>query len=227
MTQIVYTPAEGDPVEVDLKDQYLAALFAWMLPGAGHLYQKRYAKGFVFMVCILSIFVFGLGLTKGRCVYATDSAGTLNYYYIGQFPVGLPALPAIVQSIKTSGGNDPFFELCERFPADYKNSDLAFTKIDRSKAGETFEDLPRERTLKDGLMAPPAGPYFEGDKDTLAMWHQDYKHMFEIGVLYTFVAGLLNVLAIYDAFCGPAIVTKFQQEEMEKRKNRKKNKGQL
>jgi len=29
------------------------------------------------------------------------------------------------------------------------------------------------------------------------------------------VAGLLNMLAIYDAFCGPAILTEAQKEELE------------
>ena len=222
MTKIVYSPAEGDPVEVDLKNQYLAAFLAWLIPGAGHLYQKRYPKGLLFMVCILSTFAFGLFFSDGRCVYATDSAGKLNYYYIGQFAVGLPALPAIVQSVKTSGGEDPFFELCERYPADFANQELAFTKIDRSKPGESFEDIPRSETLKDGFMAPPAGPIRESTRDTLGMWHFDYKQKFEMAVLYTFVAGLLNVLAIYDAFCGPAIVTAFQQEEMENRKKKKK-----
>lgn len=222
MTEIVYTPPEGEPVQVNLKNQYFAALLAWLLPGAGHLYQGRYAKGLLFMVCILSTFVIGLGLSGGRCVYATDSAGKLNYYYIGQVAAGLPALPAVAQAIKTSGGEDPFFELCERFPSNFENPAMAFEEINRSRQGESEQDIPRSQTLKDGLMAPPAGPVFEGEKDTLAMWHQKYKHMFEIAVLYTFVAGLLNVLAIYDAFCGPAIVTKLQQEEMEMRKKKKK-----
>lgn len=225
MTEIVYTQPDGEPVQVNLKDQYWAAFLAWLLPGAGHIYQGRYAKGLLFMVCILSTFIFGLGLGRGRCVYATDSTGKLNYYYIGQFANGLPALPAVVQSIKTSGGNDPFFELCERFPDDFRNPEFAFHKIDRTADGESEEDIPRKETLKDGLMAPPAGPIYEGKADTLAMWHRDYKHMFEMGVLYTLVAGMLNVLAIYDAFCGPAIVTALQKEELENRK--KKKKGQV
>ena len=220
MPEIVYTQPEGEPVHVNLKDQYWAAFLAWLVPGAGHIYQGRYAKGMLFMVCILSTFLFGLGLGRGRCVYATDSTGKLNYYYIAQFGAGLPALPAVVQSIKTSGGNDPFFELCERFPADYENVGMRFHKVDR-----TQEDISRERTLKDGLMAPPAGPIYEAEPDTLAMWHFDYKHMFEIGVLYTLVAGLLNLLAVYDAFCGPAIITLAQKEELDKRK--KKGKGDL
>jgi len=218
MPEIVYTPPEGEPVHVNLKDQYWSAFLAWMVPGAGHFYQGRYAKGFLFLVCIMSTFLFGLGLGRGRCVYATDSTGKLNYYYIGQFGMGLSAFPAVVQSMKTAGGGDPFFELCERFPADYPNAALQFHKVDREKDG----DIPRSETLKDGFMAPPAGPIRPDYPDTLGMWHYDYKHMFEMGVLYTFVAGLLNILAIYDAFCGPAIVTLAQKEEMEKRKKKKK-----
>lgn len=225
MPEIVYTQSEGEPVHVNLKDQYWAAFLAWLLPGAGHIYQGRYAKGFLFMVCILSTFLFGLGLGRGRCVYATDSAGKLNYYYIGQVATGLPALPAVVQSIKTSGGKDPFFELCERYPANFGKTEMRFRKIDRSNPNESEAVIPRSQTLKDGLMAPPAGPIYEDYVDTLARWHFDYKHMFEMGVLYTFVAGLLNLLAIYDAFCGPAIVTEAQKEELERR--RKKKKGLL
>ena len=211
MPEIVYTPPEGEPVHVNLKDQYWSAFLAWLLPGAGHFYQGRYAKGFLFMVCIMSTFLFGLGMGRGRCVYATDSTGKLNYYYVGQFAMGLPAIPAVVQSIKTAGGNDPFFVLCERFPADYANPELQFHKV-KPKDGKIAN------TLKDGFMAPPAGPIRPDDPDTLGMWHVDYKHMYEMGVLYTFVAGLLNILAIYDAFCGPAIVTLAQKEEMERSK---------
>lgn len=223
MPEIVYTQPEGEPVQVNLKDQYWAAFLAWLIPGAGHIYQGRYAKGLLFMVCILSTFIYGLGLGRGRCVYATDSTGKLNYYYIGQIGVGIPALPAVAQSIKTSGGGYPFFELCERFPADFGNERLRFRKIDREKYPDEA-DIPHDLTLKDGLMAPPAGPINENNPDTLAMWQFDYKHMYEIGVLYTLVAGLLNLLAIYDAFCGPAIVTLAQKEELEKRKKKGKDK---
>ena len=45
--------------------------------------------------------------------------------------------------------------------------------------------------------------------------------MFDIGVLYTMVAGLLNYLAIYDAFCGPAILTEAQKEELDERSKKK------
>ncbi len=56
-----------------------------------------------------------------------------------------------------------------------------------------------------GFMAPPRvdandpGP----GRETL---HDLYRHLprlFEIGTAYTMIAGLLNILAVYDACCGP------------------------
>jgi hypothetical protein len=54
-----------------------------------------------------------------------------------------------------------------------------------------------------GFMAPPEQPVKEQEHDKLAEWHRELKTRFELGTLYTMVAGLLNVLVIYDAFAGP------------------------
>ncbi len=218
MPEIVYHVPEGEPVHVNLKDQYWAALLAWLFPGAGHLFQGRTAKGLLFMICIVSTFVFGLAMGRARCVTATTGTGSLNYYFLAQGAVGALSFPAIIQSVKTSDGADPFWVLCERFPEDYANEKIRFHKIDQQK---DVGPIP-ERTLKDGFMAPPAGPVFEHEADVLGMWHADYKHMFDLGVLYTMVAGLLNILAIYDAFCGPAILTEAQKEELEEQAKKKR-----
>ena len=55
-----------DGIEIDLRDPLVAGVLAWLWPGAGHLYQRRYAKGMLFMVCILGTFFFGLVLGKAR-----------------------------------------------------------------------------------------------------------------------------------------------------------------
>jgi hypothetical protein len=52
--------------------------------------------------------------------------------------------------------------------------------------------------LLGGLMAPPR------DHEELELWHLHLNQRFEMGTLYTVVAGLLNVLAIFDALWGPA-----------------------
>jgi hypothetical protein len=46
-------------------------------------------------------------------------------------------------------------------------------------------------------MAPPV------DRAMLSKWHLESSAGFELGTLYTAVAGLLNLLVIMDAFAGP------------------------
>jgi hypothetical protein len=62
--------ADGQPLEIDLKDPVLAALLAWLIPGLGHWYQGRRHKAVLFFVCILGTFIYGLYLGEGRVVYA-------------------------------------------------------------------------------------------------------------------------------------------------------------
>jgi len=101
--------------------------------------------------------------------------------------------------------------LCERFSGDHPNGELRFAKI----TPENQDQKTNEVTLKDGFMAPPDGPKFLQGNDVLARWHFDYRHDFEMGTLFTIVAGLLNIMAIYDAFVGPAIITRAQKNRLE------------
>lgn len=156
------------PVPVNLRSPWVAAVYAWLWPGAGHIYQGRYAKGILFMVCVLSTYFFGFALGEGRVVYAALKP-EVRYPYFAQVGVGIPALPAIVQSHRIRNGKGPLLGM--------------------------------------ELMTPPS-------PDSLARWHDDLKGFFEIASLYTMIAGLLNMLAIYDAFAGPVFP---QPEEKKKR----------
>lgn len=157
---------ESDAIEVDLRNPNLAALLAWLLPGAGHLYQRRYGKGMLFMICILTTYFFGLALGDGHVVYASWTDTDIRWQYICQLGVGLPALPALEQSRRVKNDVEPLFG---------------------------------------GLMAPPEQPVLPDSDDELASWHQKLTSNFEMGTLYTMIAGLLNVLVIYDAFAGPFV----------------------
>ena len=66
-----------DGERIDLRNRPLAALLAWLIPGAGHLYQGRYTKGVLFMVCILSAWVLGFALGGGHVVYATMAGSAI------------------------------------------------------------------------------------------------------------------------------------------------------
>lgn len=159
-------PNHLDPepsVEIDLRQANLAAVLAWLWPGAGHLYQRRHAKGVLFMVCVLGTYFGGLALGEGRVVYASWQKNDRRWQYLCQVNVGLPALPALLQNQRVRSGKEP---------------------------------------LWGGIMAPPS-EVLENYEDELATWHERLSHKFDLGVLYTMIAGLLNVLAVCDAKAGP------------------------
>ncbi len=228
MTKIIFPQEEGKPLQVNLKQPYFAAFLGWLWPGAGHLYQGRYTKGALFMTTILGIYLIGLGLGQGRVVYASNDRNDSRWHYFLQLGVGGAALPALLQRSRVSQGKDPLFVLCERYPGDYGGI-APKTELDRQRHQLKFQKITTENnfenyqgpTLKDGLMAPPAGPVLEMDPDVLGRWHVELKHFFEIGTYYTVIAGLLNLLVIYDALVGPAIMTPKQQRAMHQNKGKR------
>jgi hypothetical protein len=129
MTEIVFPQDDGQPLTVDLRNPYLAALLAWLIPGAGHFYQRRRAKGALFCICILSTFLFGLGLGRGRVVYASFASEDFRWQFVPQLACGAVSFPALAQKMVTQNGGDPLWVLCERFPGNHPNSDLRFSKI--------------------------------------------------------------------------------------------------
>ncbi len=143
---------------VELKDPVVAGILGWLVPGLGHLYQGRTAKGLLFMICILSTFFYGLFLSDGRAVYASWNDWHTRLPYLCQVGAGLPAMPALLQTYLVRNGKAP---------------------------------------LMGGIMAPPA------TMAELNQWHHDLYRYLELGTVYTMIAGLLNVLAIYDAWGGP------------------------
>ncbi|MEQ8790585.1 MAG: hypothetical protein RIC55_30085 [Pirellulaceae bacterium] len=167
-------PAE-ESIHIDLRKPGLAALLAWLWPGAGHLYQRRYAKGVLFMVCILGTYFFGLGISGGRAVYASFQSEDFRWQYVCQLGVGAPALPAIIQNRLVMNEEEPL--------------------------------------IGEGMMAPPEQPVLEQHADMLARWHEEMPTTFEMGTLYTMIAGLLNVLAIYDAYAGPVVASEEDEDE--------------
>lgn len=56
----------------DNKSWVLAVLMAWAVPGLGHWYLGRRGKAAVFFVCIVGLFLVGLGLGDWRVVDSGD-----------------------------------------------------------------------------------------------------------------------------------------------------------
>ncbi len=177
VTKAVAVSDQAPGETVHLKEPVFAAVLGWLIPGAGHLYQGRTGKGVLFMVCILATFFYGLVLSDGRAVYASWTPEDRRLPYLCQIGVGLPALPALVQTMLVREGKTPFFG---------------------------------------GVMAPPR------DIGELNEWYRTLNRYFELGTVYTMIAGLLNILAVYDALAGPVPI----EEEPKSDKRRAEEKGE-
>ena len=68
---------------------------------------------------------------------------------------------------------------------------------------ETYRDY---EPLWNGFMAPPFRPVEESSADEVAAWYAEYGAGYEMGTWYTVIAGLLNILVIYDAYGGPLAI---------------------
>jgi hypothetical protein len=178
-------PVSAATVAIDLKDPRLAAFLAWLVPGLGHIYQGRTSKGILFFVCIVGTFLYGLYLGDGRVVYASTTPSIFTrWQFFCQLGVGLPALPALVQRQRALAGKPPL--------------------------------------ISDNFMRPPSnGPTESTDTagrkvrhpDELAEWNYRLSDRFEMGTVYTVIAGLLNLLVIYDAYGGPLVIVPHEKKK--------------
>ncbi|HVQ28309.1 MAG TPA: DUF6677 family protein [Vicinamibacteria bacterium] len=71
-----------------------ACLFAWFLPGAGHLYLGRRAKGFVFMGCLSALFVLGVLMESRLELHLGFDDPLALIVSVAQMALGLPYLVA-------------------------------------------------------------------------------------------------------------------------------------
>ncbi|MGH7135791.1 MAG: DUF6677 family protein [Pirellulales bacterium] len=69
---------------------------------------------------------------------------------------------------------------------------------------------------KDFMAPPQVAPEGAAHPDDLDKLHKRLNHYWELGWVYTVIAGLLNVLAIYDAWGGPAYAIAEKKDDDEK-----------
>lgn len=187
------TTISNDVSMPDRPTDPVAAVFSYLIPGLGQIYQGRIGKGLLFFVCVYTMFFVGAYLGSGTVhlrhgdetetytvasnVYLPDTAEQNNPFnlpkllanlynrpqFAGQFWVGIAAWPAVWQ---------------------YVNYDR------RQEDGDpllgNFQRTPSEASLN--------AVHTSGDK------------LLELGWVFTVIAGVLNVMVIYDALAGPAFL---------------------
>lgn len=180
---------EFDGVEVDLKNPAFAAFLAFLFPGAGHYYQGRKRKAILFAVCILGLFITGFIIGRGRVVYAYP-----NTFKVTNIPKMLSkkGWEEITRNSYQDFRIHSYAQAMVGIPA--------FPMILQSRIGPK----PVNEQFLWGFMAPPPiGNPGDGNPDWLSKWNNEDSASFDLGSLYTAIAGLLNLLVIFDAYAGP------------------------
>ncbi len=80
----------------------VAPAVGWLVPGAGHLMQKRWIRGLLLMACILCMFVLGL-LMEGK-LYSPNTGDILDILgFIGD--IGAGGLYIVSKALDAGTGN--------------------------------------------------------------------------------------------------------------------------
>jgi hypothetical protein len=199
------TPETALPPPIDLKEPALAAFLAWLVPGLGHWYQGRRAKAVLFFVCIMGIFGYGVYLgSDSRTVKGTDTKigyGRAVYFAWNDEEWRLHFFCQIGVGLPT-------------LPAVIQALRVGGGK----EPIGSFMAPPR-------LENPPANAPRESQQPTLHQLQYSLNYYFELSTTYTEIAGLLNILAIYDAFAGPVFLLPAKKDE-EEEKDGKKNEAE-
>ena len=168
-----------DPPPDPIRYDYLGAILSYLVPGLGQMTQGRWGKGILFLVALYALFFYGWVLGNKANVYipnfhpnepkATSRLSSdlyARFQFVGQFPIGMAAWPAIYQYV--------------------------------------VSDAPGEKL--GGVMKSPTkrNDGVEKDLNDLNDMQRNGDKTWDLGWVYTVIAGVLNVLVIYDALAGAA-----------------------
>ncbi len=247
----------------DEKNSFVAGILAYLVPGAGHLFQGRTAKGLIYLFSILGLFFWGQKMGEGMVVYNLPEKGSVLKYvslsYAAQLGAGVSALPAFLQNRRAANPANhtirrPSRPLVEEFEGRMSTPEsgtegilVGTLRVEPSEGGEfrgTFEGTMDGKPAKLALggsqfeldPAIKAGfrrritcgiensagafpmKFIEGtiprpfldayasppDGEQLQEINGRLGKTYELAMVFTWIAGLLNVLAIWDCVLGPA-----------------------
>jgi hypothetical protein len=206
----------------------VAALLSYLVPGLGQIVQGRVAKGVLFLVCLYGLFFYGMYLGNWRNVYIPESPAprgggdrasrlldsiTDRARFAGQFWIGAAAWPAVLQSWKGT----PYVEMPDGSrgkviargsgeprvrAANFHHDLLPVKKLTETEVEVEIDNKPVNLPVR-GL--PVIGTFMAApDEDELNDELRNSDKKYELGWMYTVIAGVLNILVIYDAFAGAA-----------------------
>lgn len=170
------TAAEPPPLP-PVKLDPLAAVLSYLIPGLGQVYQGRVGKGLLFFFGLYLLFFYGMWMGQWRNVWLPNTANLPPVIIAGQQLEG--TLKAIAYRPQFLG---QFWIGVAAWPAVVQYVQYDETK-DRGPTFGKFQRTPTEEELN------------ERQRNGSKRW--------DLGWVYTVIAGVLNLLVIYDALAGP------------------------
>ena len=151
------------------------------MPGLGQVYQGRVGKGVLFMVCLLGMFISGQALGEWHNVFMPNKTDikNINPTMKDLNPWHLPGPIADCISYLGAGTSGP-------------SSGWA------SPPGPPSGSTTRCRCRRDGTTSKKLPENENRVNDYL----RDHDKMPDLAWVYTVIAGMLNILVIYDAYAG-------------------------
>lgn len=196
--RVAISPDDG--TAIDLRSPGVAAVLSWLIPGLGQLYQGRTFKGTIFLVTLVGTFLAGMWLGGGNVVYASWRPGEKRWAFLGQAGIGAAAIPALIQSSAVNGSaRQPLANIPWLVPPLVRGQEVSEAFAERLVA--TDSDVAATDFRRHAGLGMRYEPRHAGGQ--LSLWHRRLGRFFDIGTLYTMLAGLLNLLVVYDAWAGP------------------------
>jgi hypothetical protein len=153
----------------------MAGFLSYLVPGLGQICQGRIGKGLLFLVCLYTLFGYGMYLGDWKNVYMAEAAN--------ERPGAWPALALSLYNRPQFAGQ--FWIGAAAWPAVWQYNHWALPGQDLGASWRDFERMPPE--------------------DTINRLQTDGDKTWDMGWVFTVIAGVLNVLVIYDAAAGPAM----------------------
>jgi hypothetical protein len=176
------------------KYDWLAAFLSYLIPGLGQITQRRYAKGVIYFVCLYGMFFYGMALGDWKNVFLADASNQTAVIKLPGIGV-LSGFPRDLVYRKEFAGQ--FCIGIAAWPAVIQY--LTTEPIPPSGSPmDNTEWQAQPRPILGHMMQPVA-------EATLNKLQADGSRMYDLGWVLTIVAGVLNILAVYDALAGPMV----------------------
>ncbi len=166
----------------------VAGLLSYLVPGLGQISQGRTGKGLLFMVCLLSLFHVGEAMGNWQNVYVPTEEVP------GQRG-GNPIRNIVNQRWHFAG---QMWIGVAAWPAIWQFYNVTEPVDDTASFWRSYQRQPKEGRIDE---AGTVNEFLVNSDKTP-----------DLGWIYTVIAGMLNVLVIYDAFAGPAYGPRLPRE---------------